>query len=108
MEGAQLNDPQVRRQVGREVHGERRAVFAGCRDRGLHRAAGVDDQDVAGFEEVRQVPEAGVDHAVVVPVGDHQAHLVAREAAGLGGLARLQLRRQVEVEHVEGLLLGEL
>jgi hypothetical protein len=82
------------------VYGDGRAVFAGGRDRGVHSAAGVDDQGVAGFEEVRQVLEAGVDHAVVGPVGDHQAHLVAREASGLGGLARLKLPRQVEVEHV--------
>ncbi len=43
-----------------------------------------------------------VDHAVAVPVGDHQAHLVARQAPSFGRFACLQILRQFEVQGVEG------
>src|SRR5918997_2226264 len=80
---AELHDPEVRRQPGREVKLQRRAIFTLHVERGVHRPAGVDHQHVTGFEEIPYVPERGVDHVVVAPVGDHQAYFVTLEPPGL-------------------------
>ena len=64
---AQLHDPEVSRQaVDRWL--QRRAVLALGVYGGVHSGARVDHQHVPGFEEVPEIPEPGVNHAVVVPV----------------------------------------
>jgi hypothetical protein len=95
---AEFDGPQVRREAGGEVEGKRRPVGAGGRQGGVHGAAGVDDEHVAGLEEFGEVPEARVDYPVVCPVGDHEANLVAGEAPGLRRFVRLKIGRQLEVE----------
>ena len=50
---AQLDDPAVGVQLGREVHDERGAVGGDGVERGRDRARGVDDDEVAGLEERR-------------------------------------------------------
>ena len=54
-----------------------------------------------GESSVRQVVEAGVRDAAVGLVGDEQADAVAREAARLGRLVRLEQRRQPERTHAD-------
>ena len=67
-------------------------------ERGVHSAAGVDDEGVAGTEELGEIAEPGVDDAVFLQVGDHQADFVAAQSSCLRRLAGLQLRRQLEAE----------
>ena len=83
---------------------ERRAVqFAFGVYRGVHGAAGVDDQYVPGFEKVTEIPEPGVDHATIAPVRDHQAHLVALKAPGFRRRVRRRARQPRADHHADRL-----
>src|SRR5919112_274880 len=84
------------RSAGRWVEGW--AVTALGGERGVHGAAGVYDEGVAGTEELREVGEPGVDYAVVAQIRDHQADFVAAQSSRLRRLSCLQLRRQLEME----------
>ena len=53
-----------------------------------------------GSRRSGEVPEAGVDDAVVRLVGDEQPDLVAGEAPGLGRLAGLEAGRELEIQIV--------
>jgi hypothetical protein len=75
--------------VGGEPELQGCPVLAFSVDGGPHRSTGVDYEHVSGFEEVREIPKAGVENMVVLPVGDHQAHLIASQAAGLRWLPGL-------------------
>ena len=52
------------------MQGQVGAVGPGGGQGGVHGAAGVYDQQVAGVQEIREVPEAGVDDAVVEALGE--------------------------------------
>ena len=92
---AQLYDPAtgVRRVRGREVQVDLGAVRARGLQRGGQRRRGVDDQQVAGRQEVGEVEEVRVDQRAV-RLRDQQPDLVA------DGRRRrcLQVRGKVEVE----------
>ncbi|GAB3873292.1 hypothetical protein GCM10027610_140210 [Dactylosporangium cerinum] len=60
------------------------------------RAGRVDDQQVAGAQQVRQVGEAVVGDGGSLP--DEQSHTVTGGSSRLGRLVRLQLRRQHEIQ----------
>ena len=64
----------------------------------VHRAARVDDQDIACFQDGRELAEARVQHAAIPVVRDHEAYLVAREAARFGWLAGFQRWWEVEIQ----------
>jgi hypothetical protein len=82
-------------ETAREVDRHRRPV-ATCIERRRHRRARVDDQHVATIEVSAEVSEDGVTEGV--GPGHEQAHLVASEPAGLGGLARHPLGGELELD----------
>jgi hypothetical protein len=86
--------------MGGKVQLQFRSVFAPCGQGGAERAARIDCQHVARLQEGGQFGEAAVDDPVVRAVGDEQAHVIAGAAADFGRLARLEFRRQLEVERL--------
>ena len=78
---------------------ERRTVDTRGAQGRVHGAAGVDDQDIAWLQDGRKLAEAHVQHTVISVVRDHEAHVVAREAACLGRLAGFQRWREVEIQN---------
>ncbi len=93
---SQLDDAEAGGEGRGEVDVDRGAVGAGAVERRREGAAGVDDDDVAFAEESRQVAESRVFDAAAALRRDHEAHAVAREAAGFGRLGGFELRREVE------------
>ena len=60
---------------------------------------GVDDHEIAGLELRRQVAQRPVPDAGVRR-GDHQPHVVAGPAVGLGRVVRLEPGRQLELQRI--------
>jgi hypothetical protein len=60
--------------------------FAPGRQSGIDGRTGIDHQDVAGSEEVREMAEASVPDPIVLDSGDHESYAVTRESACLGRL----------------------
>ncbi len=83
------------------MHLERSAVGSCSMERRVHRAAGVDHDHVAGFEDFGKIAEDAMLDVMVGVVRHQQSHLVAGQPSGLGRRVGFQLRRQVEVEGVE-------
>ncbi len=83
---AQLDQPQAGGQALGEVDHERRAVLAESVERGGERARGVDDDQVALVEELRQVMGVGVHDPEIGAVRNHHANRVARDPARFGRL----------------------
>src|SRR5919201_2484150 len=79
----------VRRRSG-ETQLERRPVPPLDRHGRREGGGGVDDEQVAGRKEVRQLVEAGVHDPPAAAARDHQTYLVARQTARLGRLVRLE------------------
>ena len=92
--------PDVAGQLRREMDLQRGAIGAGGIERGVERATGVDDQQIARFERVQIVGKA--------VVGDERAARHARPSAARRRAPahappvahRLQLRRQREIQQV--------
>ena len=99
---AQLHDPpavpgHVRR-LRRDMEHRLRAVLARGRQRRGQGGRRVDDEQVAGRQEPRQVAELRVLDPAAGAIGDHQPDLVALQAAGLGGRRGLEGLRELEGE----------
>ena len=97
----ELDDPDVvvaARSGSGQSQLELRAVGARRRQGSREGGRRVDDEQVAGREEARQVDEAGVLDRRAGGVGDEQPHVVAAAAARLGRLVRLEPVRQLERE----------
>ena len=99
---AELHDPVVlgiailRRR--RESKLEHCAIGACNRQRGGERGGRVDDDEIAGAEEPRQLGEAAVEDDAGGAIADEQAHVVAAPSARLRRLVRLEPPRQLERE----------
>ena len=85
---ADLDQPEPAGQLARDVDGHRLAGGQAPVDGGGHGGRRVDDEQVAGVEEVGEVAEAGVDRGRLAD-RHHQAHVVPAAAAGLGRLVGL-------------------
>ena len=86
--GAKLGDPRAFVPGRRESQLDRivrnpRGKTGGQRSRGVH------DEQVAGVEEVGEVPEAGMEQRAVAPVGDEHRDVVTAFCGRLGRLVRL-------------------
>src|SRR6266508_1771747 len=80
---------------------ERRAVWASRRDRCRQRSGVVDDQEVARFEKLREVPKPAMHQPRVVAVRDHQPDFVTGQAPGFRWLVRFELERDLELQRPE-------
>jgi hypothetical protein len=96
---AELHHPASLSEVGREVRHHGTVVGP---DRRRERARGVDHEDVARIEELRQVGGPCVGQRAVGAAGDEHAHVVAAPTFGLDRVVGDELGRHVEVEHPRG------
>src|SRR6188472_4267548 len=72
--------------------------FASCFECSVNGAAGVDDDDIAAPQKIRQVAEGGVGDGVTAHARHHQPHAIATETARLWGLVRHEVVWKLEVE----------
>ena len=76
---------------------ERLSVFGLRGYRGVQRAAGIDDEQVARRKPARQIGEAGVLDRIGLDIRDEQSHLVAPEATRLRRFGRFEAGRELEI-----------
>jgi hypothetical protein len=58
------------------------SIFGDSRQRSIDRATGVNDNDIAGIEETREIAEDGVLDPVRSRIRYHQPNLIACKSAG--------------------------
>ena len=78
------------------------AVRPGHVERRVHRAAGVDDEQVARVKPPGQIGEAGVLDDIPFQVGHEEAHAIARQASRFRRLRGLELGGQSELHGYAG------